>query len=240
VRTPRRRAALLLAFLAVASRPALAEGEPTPLSDAEIAARLAFLESRLEASRRHGQIWYWSWMAINGGSAVGLGIVAGLAGDRDDQVNNAVQAGVAAIGVADLLLRPLEARRGAAPIEQMADETYADRLRRLRAAEARLKANAERAEERTSWRMHAANVALNGAAGGLIAGLGRPRDGLLAFATGTAGGVVNLLTQPARPAQDWQAYEAAFGTPARRDSGWQIALAPLPQAGARLSALYRW
>ncbi len=169
---------LLALILAVAAAPARAAAE-TPaedaglpdagLSDAAIVERLRFIEDRLDASRLHGQVWYWSWMAINGGSTVGLGIAAGLSRHEDDQVNNGVQAGVAAIGVADLLLRPLEARLGAAPIAELPEATRTEKLAKLRAAEAQLRANAERAEERTSWLMHAGNVALNGAAGGIIA-----------------------------------------------------------------------
>src|SRR5512132_3661374 len=87
----------------------------TALSDAAIEQRIDFIEQRLDSHETHGQIWYWSWMAINGGSMVGLGISAGLSKHEDDQVNNGVQAGLGAIGVADLLLRPLEARYGADP-----------------------------------------------------------------------------------------------------------------------------
>ncbi len=219
--------------------------EPTPpapggLSDAAIAERLQFIEERLQGSRRHGQIWYWSWMTINAGSAVGLGIAAGLSQREDDQVNNGVQAGVVAIGVADLLLRPLEARFGAAPVDGLPQATAEERLAKLRAAEALLRGNAERAEQRTSWRMHAANVALNGAAGGLIAGFGRPSDGLIAFGTGTFGGVINILTQPAAPATDWQAYQARFGGAAASRETWLVSVAPLADRGAILALRYSW
>lgn len=209
------------------------------LADAAIVERLRFIEDRLDASRRHGQVWYWSWMAINAGSTAGLGIAAGLSRHEDDQVNNGVQAGVAAIGVADLLLRPLEARLGAAPIAELPEATRTEKLAKLRAAEAQLRANAERAEERTSWSMHAANVALNGAAGGIIALAGRPSDGLIAFATGTAGGVINILTQPWAPATDWQDYKARFGAAANRERFW-LTVAPLPDRGARLALRYQW
>jgi hypothetical protein len=235
-------AGLALAVLALGSGPTRG-AEPLPpgaVSDAAIAERLGFIEERLDASRRHGQIWYWSWMAINAGSTVGLGVAAGLSKHEDDQVNTGVQAGVAAIGVADLLLRPLEARFGAAPIDGLPDATREQRLAKLRAAEALLRANAERAEERTSWQMHAANVALNAAAGGLIAGFGRPSDGLIAFATGTAGGVVNILTQPSAPAADWQEYRARFGNGTANPETLSLAIAPLPDRGAMLAVRYQW
>ena len=92
----------------------------TPLADSILEQRLRFLESKLDASRTHGQIWYWSWMGIDVGSMVWLGIDAGLSEHEDDAVNSGVNAGLAAVGIADLLLRPLEARHGADPIGHLA------------------------------------------------------------------------------------------------------------------------
>src|SRR5512134_2992220 len=183
----------------------------TAMSDAAIEQRTDFIEQRLDERRTHGQIWYWSWMAINGGSMVGLATAAALSEHEDDQVNNGVQAGLGAIGVADLLLRPLEARYGAAPLRSLPEDTREQKITKLRAAESQLRGNAERAEERTSWQMHAANVAVNCAAGLIIGLAGRPSDGIIAFGAGTAGGVVEILTQPWGPARDWKDYERQFG-----------------------------
>ena len=60
---------VLLAAAAQAAEPAPAGH--AGLSDAEIDRRIDFLEQKLDDSRTHGQIWYWSWLAINGGSTVG-------------------------------------------------------------------------------------------------------------------------------------------------------------------------
>jgi hypothetical protein len=48
------------------------------LSDPVIEKRIRFIEAKLDSHKRHGEIWYWSWMAINGGAFVGLGVAAGL------------------------------------------------------------------------------------------------------------------------------------------------------------------
>jgi hypothetical protein len=94
-----------------------------PASATQIDRRIQFLEQRLDDSRTHGQIWFWSWLAINGGSMVGNGIVAGLSGQHDDRVNYATGAALGAIGVADLFLRPLEARYGADAIRGLPEPT---------------------------------------------------------------------------------------------------------------------
>ena len=74
---------------------------------------------------------------------------------------------------------------------------------------------------------------------GIIALAGRPSDGLIAFATGTAGGVINILTQPWAPATDWQDYKDRFGGDANRERLW-LAVAPLPDRGAMLALRYQW
>jgi hypothetical protein len=211
----------------------------TALSDAAIEQRIDFIEQRLDEHQTHGQIWYWSWMAINGGSMVGLAITAGLSEHEDDQVNNGVQAGLGAIGVADLLLRPLEARYGAASVRGLPEDTREQKIAKLRAAEGQLRGNAERAEERTSWQMHAANVAVNGVAGLIIGLAGRPSDGMIAFGAGVAGGAIEILTQPWGPASDWQDYKRQFGGQALRPS-FDLYLTAMASGGAQAGVRWQW
>lgn len=211
----------------------------TALSDAAIEHRIDFIEQRLDSHEMHGQIWYWSWMAINGGSMVGLGVSAGLSKHEDDQVNNGVQAGLGAIGVADLLLRPLEARYGADPIRGLPESTREEKMAKLRAAESQLRSNAQRAEERTSWEMHAANVAVNGIAGLIIGLAGRPSDGIIAFGAGTAGGAIEFLTQPWGPTSDWKDYKQRFGGQALRPH-LDLYVAALASGGTQAGVRWQW
>ena len=122
------------AFVAVAWLPRADAAEPpdaarTSLSDAEIERRLDFIEQRLDASKRHAQIWYWSWMTINVGATVALSVASAITDDADDRASDLPQAALAALGVADLtVIRPLEARLGAEPIRRLPDATRAQRL----------------------------------------------------------------------------------------------------------------
>ena len=232
--------ALLAASAAIAAEPAPADH--AGLSDAEISRRIAFLEQRLDGSRTHGQIWYWSWLAINGGSMVGNGIVAGLSGQHDDRVNYATGAALGAIGVADLFLRPLEARYGAAPIRRLPEATRAQRLAKLRAAEDQLHRNALRAEERTQVLPYAGNAGLALAAG-LVVGLwGERGSGIQTGVSTLVGGTLNIVTQPARPAWDWVDYLAQINSgTGRRSAGVHVdvVLASFTD-GARLDLRLRW
>jgi hypothetical protein len=236
------RAAASAAAIVLATADARAEPGLTPLDtavpDSVIEERLRFLEDRLDGSKTHGQIWYWSWMTVNGGSAVILGTLAGLADKTDNKVNNGVQAGLGAIGVADLLLRPLEARFGADPIRDQPEGTRAEKIAKLRAAEDQLERNAERAEERTSYVQHGANLALNGAAGLIIGLVGKPSDGLIAGLSGAAGGAINILTQPWAPESDWEDYQRLV---AREGAGVDVHVQLVPlRDGAGVSLTLTW
>jgi hypothetical protein len=211
----------------------------TALPDEVIDKRLRFLEERLGARRLHGQIWYWGWMAVNGGGAVATGIMAGLSNDRDDVVTNAVSAGLATIGVADLLLRPLNARLGAEPIEGLPEATRTERIDKLRAAEALLHGNAERAEERTSWVVHAANLGINAAGGVIIGVLGNTKDAAISAAANFAGGIAYILTQPGGPARDWRDYQALAAERTATAPTLAVSLAPNPR-GAGLRMTLAW
>jgi hypothetical protein len=239
------RAGLLLTLAVACLSPLLAASgqaaAPLPadhagLSDAQIDQRLRFLEQRLDDSRTPGQIWYWSWLAINGGSMVGNGIVAGLRRQHDDRVNYATGAVLGAIGVADQLLRPLEARYGAAPIRGLPEATREQKLAKLRAAEDQLRRNALRAEERSQVLPYAGNAGLALAAG-LVVGLwGEPSSGIQTGISTLVGGVVNIITQPAAPARDWQNYLATTGP---RSAGVDVVLASFADGG-KLNLRLRW
>ena len=180
------------------------------LSEAAIQERTRFIEERLDAHKRHAQIWYWSWMAVNSGAAVGLSIAAGVTDETPDRVDFASQAFLAALGVADLLFRPLEARYGAAPIRCMPEATRIQRLAKLRAAEDLLYRNAERAAQRHDWIFHLLNVVLNAGVGIATGIAGDSTQGAVSAGSGVLGGEIYILAQPAGPEKDWQAYGTRF------------------------------
>src|SRR5699024_5936239 len=96
----------------------------------------------------YGQIWYYSWSAINGGGLIVSTVQAATTHNYDDRISTSVEAGKAVVGVVDLLLRPLPARLGADPIRTMPGSPR----ERVQAGETLLQASATRAEfNRTLW-----------------------------------------------------------------------------------------
>jgi hypothetical protein len=197
-----------IAWLPVAGAAEQPAADRASLSDVEIERRLDFIEQRLDASERHAQIWYWSWMTVNLGATVGLSVGAALTEDGDTRASFIPQAVLAALGVADMtVLRPLQARFGAEPIRRLPEATRAQRLEKLDRAEALLRGNAARAEGRGSWVLHLANFGLNAAAGAATYFTGRTSDALISFGSGWAGGELYVWSEPGAPARDWQDYE---------------------------------
>jgi hypothetical protein len=231
-------AQIMLLAAASGEAAAPAPGDEASLSDGQIDQRIQFLEQRLDDSRTHGQIWYWSWMAINAGSMVGDGIVAGMSGQHDDRVNYWTGAALGAIGVSDQLLRPLEARYGADPVRGLPQATREQKLAKLRAAEDQLRRNAERAEQRTQILPYAGNAGLALAAG-LVVGLwGETGSGIQTGISTVIGGTLNLWTQPGRPARDWDDYLAMTG---RRTAGVEVDVAMTAfEDGGKLNLRLRW
>ena len=180
------------------------------LSGAEIEKRTRFIEERLAAHKQHAQIWYWSWMAVNCGATVGLSIAAGVTDKTPDRVDFISQAVLAGLGVADLLLRPLEARYGDDPIRSMPVTTREQKVAKLQAAEDLLFRNAARAAQRHDWVFHFLNVVLNAGVGIATGIAGDRTQGAVSAGTGAVGGEIYILAQPAGPEKDWREYQARF------------------------------
>ncbi len=205
-------AAVLAAVVSLASAPLSAQQlSQASLTDAEIDQRLRFLETRLDDSRTHGQIWYWSWLTVNGGSAVVNTALAAGTGDHDDTVSYSVQAARATIGTANMLLDPLEARHGADNIRDLPEANREQKLAKLRLAEDQLERNAQRVGNRYDWKRYAGNAAINAAAGGIIAAWAEEGEAWMVGVTGFLGGLAMLGTEPWNPDNDWEAYQELAG-----------------------------
>ncbi len=211
-------------LLVLALGPAGASGQAGP-SDAEVERRLEFLEERLDASRRRGQYWFYGWGAVMGGSVIANGVRAGLDDSEDHRTMALVEVGKATLGLADLMLRPLEARHGADSIRSMPSATPEQRLRQLEAAEARLEANAERSDNRWHWQPHAGALVVNLAALGIVGGIGDWSDAAISFTTGMLGAEARIWTEPSRPRRDWEDYQS-FKATGRTSSKGGLAVVP--------------
>jgi hypothetical protein len=219
--------AMALALLASTGQPAVAAGSQAApeagVPDSVVQERTRFIEERLDSHRLHANIWYWGWMTVFVGSTVYEGIGATTTDHGADRANYISQGVLSVGGIGDLLFRPFDARFGAEPIRALPDATPEERRQQLARAEALLRANAVRAETRTSWLHHLANAVANGVAGAVVWAAGDGRQGAISAVTGTLVGEVQIWSEPGGPVQDLKDYERfKAGEPVEADAGWSI------------------
>jgi len=196
---------------------------PSRLSDSELDARIAFIEDRLEAQRKHAYYWQWGWTGFYGAGLVVQSVRAGLSEDNEHQADYVVSAIKAAGGTARMLLAPHPGRNGADEIRAMGGSTREAKARKLAKAEEVLLATAKASDRRFSTKAHAANVLINLAGGAIVWGLGAPSAALEATLVGITVGTANILTSPWDGDDDLAAYKARFTGTAR---GWDWKVVP--------------
>ncbi|MGE3294047.1 MAG: hypothetical protein AB7I59_22875 [Geminicoccaceae bacterium] len=216
---------LLLGLLVTTGADAAVPEPAAPLvlpTDEELAARLGFLEQRLEAQRPTALAWQYGWTGFYIAGLATNVAYAVRADDGDQRVRGIVDAaksGLATVDMIRLLRDPLPGAAGAAPMRAVAGEGRQARLERLAVGERQLRASAERAETRYSWSRHLTGVATNLLGGAAILALGSAKDAAESTLIGIAVGEVQIWSQPWRPAGDLRDYEARF--PAER-AGWRL------------------
>ena len=174
---------------------------PPPSSEREAEQRLRFVEARLDAGRRHAQLWHWGWTAANGGSIAMNAASLALDDDSGSRTYSGLQIGISTLGLVDLLVRdPVPGRAGADPIRA------GDPATRLARGEALLAAAAEHAAARRAWPAHLANAALQAAAAAVLLGIDEPGYAAASFGLGMLGGEAMLWSAPSQPARDWDSY----------------------------------
>ena len=183
-----------------------------PARESDVAARIAFIEARLDAAEGWASLWQNGWLTLYSAGVVAQLARAGMADDDAERADLVVSAVQSAVGVTARVVRPLPAARGSSEIARLPESTPAERRAKLRRAEEILRRNAESTEERTSWLSHAAGLALN-VAGGLVVWLGYDDLERAAVSTsiGIAIGELSIWSQPWHAADDAAEYEKTFG-----------------------------
>ncbi len=196
--------------------------DASTLSDSELDARLRFLEERLDGGEAWAKTWHWGWAGIYSASVVygtTLAIVADQGKNRANHITSAVKS---AIGTSWLLLYRHPGRNGADSMRAVTGNSREARLARLAEGEVLLQAVAKSAEQRTDWKYHAGNIALNLAGAGFIFGLGRDSDAWKSLGVGIVVGELSIWSAPKSGIQDLSDYQARFGIKTASRFHWTI------------------
>ena len=195
---------------------------PPGLTDSELDARLAFLEERLDGGEKYAKYWQWGW---TGGYSLGIVIGTAQAIDEDEnkkRTNHIVTAVKGVIGTSRMLFFPHPGRNGADAMREIPGDSREAKLQRLKKGEETLQRVAKRAKQRTNWKSHAGNIALNAAGGAFIFGFGRDKDAGISMGIGISVGTMQILSAPKRGIQDLSDYETKFGMKTASRFDWMI------------------
>jgi hypothetical protein len=214
---------------------------PSGLSDSELDARLDFLEERLDGGERYAKNWQWGWTGFYSiGIVYGVGKSISCCSERKSGFNNStggnthkarvdyiVSAVKSTIGTTRMLFSRHPGRNGADAMRAIEGSSREAKLARLAAGESVLQSVAKRAEQRTNWKSHAGNVALNLAGAAFIFGFGHDSDAWKSLGIGVGVGTLNIFTAPTRGIRDLTDYETHFGMKTASRFNWAL----VPTAG---------
>ncbi len=177
---------------------------------------------RLDTGEKYTKFWQWGWT-----SGYSLGIVIGTAQAIEEdknkkRTNHIVTAVKGVIGTSRMVFFPHPGRNGADAMRAVPGDSREAKLARLKAGEETLKQVAKRAEQRTNWKSHAGNIALNAAGGAFIFGFGRDKDAGISMGVGVAVGTAQILSAPKRGIQDLEDYQTRFGMKTASRVDWMI------------------
>jgi len=195
--------------------------------DAQTAARLEFLETRLEQGRTRAAWWYYGWLSF---FAVGAGVQGTRAavthGHDADLLAGSIKA---TLGVIDLAFDPLAGRKGASEARAIPEDSPENCARRLAVDESTMERAARQGHTRSSWLRHLSSLALNLTAATLVDEVwDDERRAWESFAISEAVSEVHLWSHPWRAIDDWETYRTTFGGAPVASLGWQWQLAAAP------------
>ena len=193
------------------------------LSDAEVDARLQYLEQSLDDRRTYAKWWWRGW---TGFYALGVGVQstrAAIESEDGKQADLVVSAVKALGGTINLLRHPLAWKDGADPVRELPNETREDRLARLALAEKMLHEEARAADRKYKWISHVANIGVNAAGAAIVHGGWNDRTRAWRSAgVGIAVGEIMLWTSPGWHRPAWDEYERRFDPAAASRVSWRV------------------
>ena len=204
---------------------------PRDMSDAELDQRLAFIETRLAGLNPNARYWQHGWTGWFTATTVGQAVIAIAGDDNDNRINFSVGAFKSAAGLAQMLVKPLPAVTSSERFQAIPSQTRAQRMRKLEQGEALLRENADRTQQRYTWKRHLPGVGVNLLGGAVIAAYGDGTDAVISTLVGIAVIEANIWTEPTRALTDLEDYQNKFRN-VRRTSARNWRLVPMKSGAA--------
>ncbi len=216
---------LILALLALA-RSARAEPPPTTAEDADVSARLAWIEGVLDRDEPRMRLWRSGWLGAYGAVTLAEGALFANAQTSADRINAAIDAGKAAVGFTFVLVSPSTGSTAGTLLRALPEGTPAERRAKLARGEALLRASAKEEREGRGWFPLIGGALLNigGAWLSWATTKGSSGAGWFGLVSGVAVGEAQVVTMPSGAMRAWAAYT-------QRGSTARLGREPLPSVG---------
>ena len=212
---------LLATTAGAAAAQAPISGNLSPLDDAEIDARIAFIEERLDEGEQHAKWWQRGFTGLYSAGIV-IGTVNAVTESGDDRTIGIVGAVKAVFGTTRMLLSPHPGRVGGNPVRAVQGDSREAREERLEVAETQLDLVADRARSRLSWKPHAANLGVNLVAGLVIGFVANTEDAVIDSTVGFVVGEIMAFSMPWRGTRDVQDYKERFDMASQPTLSWHV------------------
>ena len=228
-------ALLVASTISLAAASTRAEPAPggAPPSDAEVAQRLTFLQTRLDSGTAPANRWWYGWYTGWTALTVGQGAFALATTDPGLRADAAVGAVGSSLGLIPLALVPFPALHAAADLRAMPDATPDERRKKLTHGERLLRESAASEVLRRKWFNHVLCGTVSTTVGLVLAlGYDRPVTGVLSAVAGIALSEAQIFTMPTAAIDDWDEYRRTggagdVGRPRRPEPGFSWFVAPL-------------
>jgi len=184
------------------------------MSDADLDARLTWLDRVLDREGLATRVWRGTWIGFYSGATALetlLAVLANTPDKRGARIDDGINVAKAALGLGFTLLGPADAGPRADVARAMPTSTRAQRLAKLHYAEASLQAIAAEERSRRGW-FGLIGGALVNAAGGWVDWAAIKGNGALGWinvTTGIAVAQIQFHTQPTGAIRAWDAYKRA-------------------------------
>jgi len=218
-----------LALLALA-RSARAEPPIATADDADVSARLAWIEGVLERDEPRARLWRSGWLGAYGAVTLAEGALLANAQTSSDRINAAINAGKAGIAFTFVLVSPSTGSTASTILRALPEGTPAERRAKLARAEALLSASAKEERDGRGWFPQIGGALLNvgGAWLSWATTHGSSGAGWFGLLSGVAVGEAQILTTPSGAMRAWEAY-------ARRGSAARLGPVPAPSMGLSIA-----
>jgi hypothetical protein len=188
---------------------------PDNISVKELDTRFLYIKNSLDNERNHSYWWQHGWEGYYVTSSLVQLSLAATADSSDDEVRFGVGVFKSALAFSAMFMDPLPATDGADSLSSPTQgesnsqvQTRAQKIERLKRAEALFKRRADRSKNIHTWSRHGSAILFNLATAGIVSVFGNDKDAIASGIGGILVSEINIWTQPYQGIQDWQDYQS--------------------------------